>query len=168
VFEDAVDLPDGGRIDDFIRLEGREVAIAFALTEDQLVLIVEQHKYGAQTTVLQLPAGYLEAGEAAEAGAQRELLEETGYEAPVWQPLGSYWMDANRGFGLVHLFLACDAWPVREPVHDESEQLVLHRVSLESVEQMLQDGTFAELSMVAGVSLALLRLRSTGKLTSKP
>ncbi len=158
MFEDDVDLPSGRSIDGFLRIEGREVAVVFAVTHDQQALLVEQYKYGADSIVMQLPAGYLEADEEPEIGARRELLEETGYAASSWEHLGSFWMDGSRGFGRTHLFLARDAESVQGPADDEYEQLVLHHVPLQRVAQMLRDGSFAELSIVAGISLALLRL----------
>jgi ADP-ribose pyrophosphatase len=44
----------------------------------------------------ELPAGKLEPGEDALAGAKRELAEETGYRAKKWKPLVEYY--ASPGF----------------------------------------------------------------------
>ena len=49
---------------------------------------------------LDLPGGFLEANEAIEAGARRELLEETGLRLGVMDELGTYWdRYFLRGFG---------------------------------------------------------------------
>src|SRR4051794_27437259 len=96
VFGDHVRLPSGKEIDDFLRIDSRSYAVIFAVTEDHRVLLVEGYKYGPDRVVVQLPAGYLEAGEAPEACARRELLEETGYTATHWELLGAYCPDGNR------------------------------------------------------------------------
>ena len=45
-------------------------------------------------------------GEDPEAAARRELFEETGYLADDWTYLGTYRVDANRGCGNGHFYLA--------------------------------------------------------------
>lgn len=61
------------------------IAILVAITDWGGVLIVEQYREPVQGVVLELPAGLIgdEGQEDAEAGANRELLEETGYRAGV-------------------------------------------------------------------------------------
>jgi ADP-ribose pyrophosphatase len=123
------------------------------------VLVVQQYKYGCDAVALQLPAGYIEAGETPKACARRELLEETGHSASSWEELGSYWVDGNRGLGRRHLYLARGAREVQRPAQDEYEQLVVRHASLPEIEQMLYDGSVVELGIVAAISLALLQLR---------
>ena len=89
VYADDVLLPDGRQVEGFLRVEGRPYATIFALTDAGQVPFLRQYKYGLDRVALQLPAGYLEAGEDAEVGARRELLEETGYAAARWERLGS-------------------------------------------------------------------------------
>jgi len=158
VYEDAVELPDGRRIDDFLRVESRDYATVFAVTEDGQVLFVRQYKYGPDRVALQLPAGYLEDGEAPEMGARRELLEETGYAATTWEPLGTYSPDGNRGFGRAHFFLARGARWVQEADPGDLEELTLASVPLAEVPGLLTSGQMVETSPVACVALALARL----------
>jgi ADP-ribose pyrophosphatase YjhB (NUDIX family) len=53
--------------------------------------------------------GQVDDGEAPEACARRELLEETGLVASEMVSLGSYVLNANRGCGVGHLFAALGA-----------------------------------------------------------
>jgi ADP-ribose pyrophosphatase len=164
VFVDEVELPDGRRIDDFLRVESRHYATIFAVTGDQQVLFIRQYKYGPNAAALQLPAGYLEPGESPEGGARRELLEETGYEATRWDTLGSYAVDGNRGFGVAHFFLAQGARSVRPADPGDFEELTLQTMPLRDVPSFLLSGQMVEVSPVACVGLALARLGSLAAL----
>jgi ADP-ribose pyrophosphatase len=160
VFSDRVRLPSGTEIDAFLRIDSRSYAVVFAVTDDDRVLFVEGYKYGADRVTLQLPAGYLEDGEPPEACARRELLEETGYSATEWECLGAYCPDGNRGFGRAHFFLARGAVQSGPTELDELESLVVRSVPLNEVPDVLLGSELGELTAVAGIGLALARLRS--------
>jgi ADP-ribose pyrophosphatase len=158
VYADDVLLPDGRRVDDYLRVESRPYATVFAITPERRVVFLHQYKYGPDAVSLQLPAGYLEAGEDPEQGARRELLEETGYAADRWESLGAFRPDGNRGFGVAHFYLARDARPVQAPSSDDLEEPTLELVPLDACESRLTSGEMAELAPIACVALALARL----------
>ena len=61
-----------------------------AVTDEDKLLLVEQHRPPVNQTVLELPAGLVgdlsdHPMEDLEQAAQRELLEETGYRAKRWR-----------------------------------------------------------------------------------
>jgi ADP-ribose pyrophosphatase len=97
VWEEDVLLPNGHRIDGYIRSTGRDYAVVFALMQDGSAPMVRQYKHGMGETSLDLPAGYLDEGEEPLAAARRELREETGVTAETWRSLGSLVVDTNRG-----------------------------------------------------------------------
>lgn len=161
VFANDVELPDGRRVPDYLRIEGREYAMVFAVTADQQILLVRQYKYGPDAIILELPAGYREAAELPVACAQRELLEETGYAAAVWHHLGSFVPDGNRGFGRAHLFLARGATVVQAAASGDLEEMTVERLPLDQVPALLQAGALVGLAAAACSALALLQLRSS-------
>jgi ADP-ribose diphosphatase len=57
---------------------------------DEIVL-VRQHRPGADGSVLELPAGKVEEGESLPQAADRELAEECGLRVDGWSELGSFW-----------------------------------------------------------------------------
>ena len=160
VFADDVELPDGRHVEGYLRVDGRDFAMVFALTDDGSVPFVRQYKYGLDAIPLQLPAGYLEGGEAPEICARRELLEETGYEATEWLSLGSYAADGNRRYATAHFFLALHARPVREAAAGDLGDVRLEVHRLETLDGVLASGEMHELSAIACVALALNRLRA--------
>jgi len=123
-------------------------------------LVFRQTKYGVAGPSLAPVGGYIEPGEDPLAAAQRELLEETGYESPQWTPLGAYVVDGNRGAGEAHLFLAQNAVRVTRPnAVDLEEQILLHLTCAE-VETALAAGKFKVLAWPTVIALALLHLKS--------
>ncbi|HVG98991.1 MAG TPA: NUDIX hydrolase [Chloroflexota bacterium] len=160
VYADDVELPDGRRVDGFLRIEARPYATVFAVTPDGQAVFLRQYKYGPDRVALQLPAGYLEADEAPAAGARRELLEETGYAAGRLESLGAYRPDGNRGFGCGHFFLARDARYVQAPSSDDLEEPAVELIPLADCEARMTSGEMVELAPIACVALALARLKA--------
>lgn len=160
VVVEHVRLPNGHEIEDFHRIEMPEWAQVFALVEDGSVAMIEHYKHGPRTTSLELPAGYLDAGEAPEVAARRELLEETGLEAASFTSLGRFFIDGNRGCGACYVFLARDARQVSAPRLEASEDIAQRRLSLDEVRAACLDGRIRNMSTVGAVGLALTALEA--------
>jgi len=153
----TVRLPDGRMIPDWPWLITPDYVNVVAETAQGDYLCFRQVKYGVEGTSLAPVGGYLEPGELPLDGARRELLEETGYEAPEWLELGHYITDANRGAGTGYLFLARGARRVAEPHPDDLEEQHLLHLSRAQLREGLEAGEFKALSWAATVALALLR-----------
>ncbi len=121
-------------------------------------LFFRQTKYALGEVSLATVGGYMEPGESALETAQRELMEETGYEAENWTDLGTYIVDANRGAGEANLFLATDAKHVSEPQSDDLEEQELIFLTRNEVQAALAAGKFKILAWAAVVALALQHL----------
>jgi len=133
VIREAVRLPDGRVVPEYWRFIMAVFSVMYAETEDGRVIVLRQYRHGPRTTVLSLPAGHVEAGEEPAAAAARELLEETGYQADVWQPLGSFTTAANAQCATGHAFRATGCRKVAEPDSgdlEETEVLLLPRAEL--------------------------------------
>jgi ADP-ribose pyrophosphatase len=151
-------LPDGRVIPDWPWVIAPDYVNVVAETEGGQFLCFRQTKYGVEGTTLAVPGGYLEPDEDPLAGAQRELLEETGFEAAEWIHLGSYRVGANRGFGTGHLYLARGARRVAEPDADDLEEQELLLLGRSQMETALSASKFKVLAWTAVVALALRRL----------
>jgi len=100
-------LPDGRRgAFEIVRHPGG--AAVLPVLEDGRVLLIRQFRPAVDTSILELPAGKLEAGEEPLLCAARELEEETGYRAGRLEPLGQMWTAVGFCDELLHLFLARD------------------------------------------------------------
>tara|TARA_Y100000588_G_scaffold375190_1_gene451208 strand:+ start:1868 stop:2431 length:564 start_codon:yes stop_codon:yes gene_type:complete len=151
----TVESPDGRLIEDRGWLVVPDAVIVLAITTDQRFLCFRQIKYAVEGVTLAPVGGMIELGEDPFEGAKRELLEETGYEAPEWTSLGSYCADPDRGNGKRYLFLARQATQVAEPNSDDVEDQEILTLSREELETALLDGQFKALSWTAVVAVAL-------------
>ncbi|OGS46950.1 MAG: hypothetical protein A3K66_02800 [Euryarchaeota archaeon RBG_16_67_27] len=120
---DEVELPSGERRD-WIRLHFGVSAAVLAMTKDGRVLITRGYRHGLGRAAYGLPGGIARTGEAPEACARRELLEETGHEAARLLPL---YEGNNLGAyleGALHLFFAKDCLRTdRAPDPNETEDV---------------------------------------------
>lgn len=155
VEEHSIELPDGHIIDDWPWLITPDFVNVLAVTEEEEFLCFRQTKYAVDGTSLAPVGGYLEPGEAPLAAAQRELLEETGYQASEWIDLGHYVVDGNRGAGTAYLFLARGARRVAEPDPDDLEELRLLHLSRPELDAALAAREFKVLPWTAIVALGL-------------
>ena len=154
VWAERVELPDGRVVDDFYALEMPHYALVVATTADDRVLVQRGYKHGARRTGIHMPAGYLEPGESPLAAAQRELLEETGYAADDWEPLGRFVSDGNRGGGDAYLFRARDIREIAAPASDDLEEVETLLLPREELLDALRSGDVPLLSSAAAIALA--------------
>jgi len=150
-----VELPTGQIIDDWQWIITPDFINVVLITEAGEFVCFRQTKYAADGVSLAIVGGYLEEGEDPLDAAKREVLEETGYSAPDWKPLGSYAVDGNRGAGNAHFFLAQNAKWIQPIDADDLEEQELLLLSRSKVETALRAGEFKVLPWAANVALSL-------------
>ncbi|MBO9309902.1 MAG: NUDIX hydrolase [Chloroflexi bacterium] len=148
-------LPDGRVITNWLQVELPPFAITFPLTADGNVLFVRQYRQVVGDYLLELSAGHLEADETPQAAAARELLEEGGAVAAHWQFLGRYVMDANRGCGWAHVFLAREVRIVAPSNSGDVGGISVHLLPLAEVKRRWLAGEFVSAPTALAIGLAL-------------
>ena len=154
----TVELPDGQVIPDWSWIITPDFVNVVAITEENKFLCFRQTKYGIEGTSLAPVGGFIEPNETSLASAQRELREETGYEAPEWIDLGQYRVDPNRCAGTGYFWLARGAHPVTAPSQGDLEEQTLLRLGRSDIEMALGRGEFKVMAWVAIMAIALLYL----------
>jgi ADP-ribose pyrophosphatase len=150
-----LELPDGIRIPDWPFVITPDYVNVVAITPDMKFLCFRQTKYAIDGESLSIVGGYIDEGETPVDAAKREVLEETGYTADAWESLGSYVVDANRGCGNAHLFLARNAVKVADAVSDDLEAQEFVLLTRSEIETALDSADFKVLAWSAIMALAL-------------
>jgi ADP-ribose pyrophosphatase len=156
VLHDKLIEPGGRQSErDIIRHNGSVVILAMDSSKDKRdpwIVVERQYRHAARQFLWELPAGKLDPGEDALAGAQRELAEETGYSAKKWKPLAEYYpspgflgesMKVFIGEGLV----AGDAHP------EDDEQIEFRLVKLSELLKMIEKGAILDGKTLSSVLL---------------
>ena len=155
-----VEWPNGKVIDDWAWVKAPDYVNVVTETEDGRLLCFRQIKYALDEPSLAVIGGYMEPGEDPLAAAQRELREEAGYAAPDWIDLGCYPVDANRGMGSGHFYLARRARFVEKTESDDLEEQETLLLTRQEVRDALLRGEFKVMAWAAAVALALIRLEA--------
>lgn len=154
----TIELPDGQIIEDWSWVITPDYINAIVIDEEGRFVFFKQTKYALDGIALAPVGGYIEPGEDPLESAKREVLEETGYEAPNWVDLGNYQVGANRGIATAYAYLATGAYKAAEPDADDLEEQVMVFLTLDEVKKALYQREFKVLAWVNLVALSLLHL----------
>ena len=134
-----VELPNGNMSKREVIKHPGAVAV-LALTDDQKIVMVEQYRKALEKTIVEIPAGKLEAGEDPEVCAKRELEEETGYGCKEMEWLISFYTSPGFADEIIHLYIAKGLEKKENAASpDEDEFVNLLELTLEEAEQYIKD-----------------------------
>jgi len=162
VFTEQVREPGGKEARrDIIRHNGSVVILAADTSKsrkDPLIIMEQQYRHAAGQYLIELPAGKLEAGEDPMEGAQRELIEETGYRARKWSKLVRYF--ASPGFlgEWMQVFLAEDL-TLGKSAPEEDEHIDVAAIPLSKLLKMIDKGKILDGKTLVGVTTYARKLR---------
>ena len=158
-------LPDGRWIEDYHKLVMPSFCVICALTETDDLILLRGYKHGIGRIELSLPGGVIESDEDPLVAAKRELIEETGYSAEEWQPLGDFIPHGNYGCGRAYVFIAKKARREQNPNSGDLEATEVEVVKMGKVQESIRDGEISSLSSVAAIGLATQHLQLASQAT---
>ena len=138
-------------------------AVAVLALQDDQVLLVNQYRHPVGRRLDELPAGLLDvSGEPGLAAAQRELVEEAGYEARQWDVLLDVLTSPGMTDESIRVYLARDLTPCARDVQEHEELEMTSRwVSLDEALDAALAGRLENAVAVMGV-LAAAEARRRG------
>ena len=80
--------------------------VIVALEDDGRIWLVRSSRAVQEQTLVEVPAGLVDKGEAPEESARRELHEECGLEASEWEELASAYSSPGFTDERIHVYLA--------------------------------------------------------------
>lgn len=153
--ERRVVAPHTGEAHDFYVLETNDWVNVLAFTAARELVCVRQYRHGVGRDTLEIPGGVMDAGEAVEVAAMRELLEETGYgggSAPL--VLGA--VDSNPAIlnNRTHTVLVEGVVLESDTLAlDATEDIEVVLVPWDEVPQLVRAGAFTHALAVAALAL---------------
>ncbi|MBN1579866.1 MAG: NUDIX hydrolase [Anaerolineae bacterium] len=152
LYVDKVRFPNGRIIERYHLLDFESPSVVAVVEDDrEHVLLVSVCRYTTGSTDWELPAGGVEADESVIDAAQREVLEETGYETTDHRQVHSYY-PMNGIANKVMYIIRCRA-SKRTRDFDRSEIKQARWFSQSELKQMIEDKTMSD-----GPSLTALLL----------
>jgi ADP-ribose pyrophosphatase len=156
VLHDKIIEPGGRENErDVVRHNGSVVILAVDNSKnkhDPYIVMERQYRHAANQYLWELPAGKLDAGEDAVAGAKRELSEETGYIAKKWKPLVEYFPSPGFVGESMKVFLA-EGLMAGEAHPEADEEIELRLVKLSEILKMIDKGLIMDGKTLSGVLL---------------
>lgn len=134
---DRYETADGKIVDPYFVVELPTSVCAVAITEKNEVIMVKQYRHPLGEQLLEIPGGFVDAGETSHQAIERELLEETGHSFTSFHYLGI--TAANPGVlnNYTHMFLALGGKQTTVQSLDDNEEIEIIFKPLEELREML-------------------------------
>jgi ADP-ribose pyrophosphatase len=130
-------------------------ALAIPVTEEGKLVLVRQYRFAVQGRLLEFPAGTVEPDETPAQTIEREIQEEIGYRANVWQSLGNFPLAPGYSDEYIYAFLATDLEPIASPPDgDADEDIAVIEMTTAAFEQAIFNGEGVDAKSIASYFLA--------------
>jgi ADP-ribose pyrophosphatase len=152
---EKVTLPNGVTKDrEVVRHPG--AAAMVPLLDDGNVVLVKQYRHAVNNYLWEIPAGTLEPDEEPMACAERELVEETGYEATNFDKLTEILPAPGYTDEHIHIFLATGLTLAEQRLEDD-EVLTVQPTPFDKAIEMIKTGEIQDAKTIVGLLLTSMR-----------
>ncbi len=149
---------DGVVVDPYFVVEAPTAATAFAVTEDNQVILVRQYRHPISEVLLETPGGFVDEGEDFATAMKRELLEETGYSFPAVEYLGRLASNPGVLSNFTEMYLALGGRKVSGQHLDHNEEIEIVLVSIDEIIDLLMRQEIRQSVHANCIFFALLKM----------
>ena len=119
----------------------RPWTLILPITPEKEVVMVRQYRHGTEAISLELPGGLVDPEDRSpDIAAGRELLEETGYQSPSIEQLGTCFPQPAMMGNKCYFFLAENAVQIQAPAPDDGEDIQIVKMPMEDIPGMIFRG----------------------------
>jgi 8-oxo-dGTP pyrophosphatase MutT (NUDIX family) len=142
--------PETGETYHFYVLEAPDWINVIPVTAEGQVILIRQYRHGTREVSLEIPGGMVDAEDGAPAtAAERELLEETGYQASEMILLGHVTPNPAILNNRCYTYLATDVKQVVSPQFDSTEYIELALADLAQIPDLISSGQITHALVIA-------------------
>lgn len=114
-----------------------------ALDEKGRMIFVEQHRYGTDMDMLEVPAGLVDPGEDSKTAAVRELEEECGLKAAKCEYICDFYCSPGFLDEKISMYL-CEGMTETQQDLDEDEYIEIYRYTVDEALEMVKEGKITD------------------------
>ncbi len=153
---DTCETERGIIVDPFYVVECSDWVEIVAFNDNEEILLIQQYRHAAGKISTELPSGIMESEDASPIeAAKRELLEETGCTADLFEHVGRLHPNPARQNNRNHCILALGTRVIQEPKPDLTEDIRFEFVPLKKLIELIEKGTFFQALHISSLFLAL-------------
>lgn len=152
---DRVRLPSGRIVEAYHRMEIPDAVGAVILNDNGDILLVQSYRYPSDSVEWEFPAGLVDPGEHPVTAAEREALEESGYQTINHRLLQAFHPIISLSGHTFHVYECRAAEKVAEPDYDEVKSI--NWFTKGQIEDLIRDGEILD-----GITLTALLLHLSG------
>ena len=146
---DTIEKPDGRKTMREI-VEHADCVAVVALDEKNNVVMVKQFREAVGKTLLEIPAGGIDAGEEPVDSVRRELQEEIGLLPNKIERIGGFYSTPGYCTEYLYLYLATDLRPSRLEAED-TESIEIVKIPLAKIPALIVSGEICDAKSIAGL-----------------
>jgi len=128
-------------------------AAIIPFVEPDRIIMIRQYRHAVGGFIWEIPAGTRNPEETTLACAQRELVEETGFSAETWHPLGTITPVPAYSDERIDIFMATDLSPASQNL-DADEVLDVHQVPFSEALDMVNQGKIQDAKTISSLFFA--------------
>lgn len=156
VREDEVEKP-GDRTGVYGVVETPPSVFIIALTEGNEIYLTGLYRYPTGKYGLEVPAGGSDNQDLLEA-AKRELLEEVGLTAKIWEKVGSFTPWNGISSEVSHVFMAKDLQEMGTEIDPNEGIIEIRKIVFEKVFDLVKSGEISDGQTISALTLAKIHL----------